>query len=198
VYHESGFRLPIRPARSQFDSASALTRYSQARVVFGAADLYCDVVMKPPELYSDWRIVAGIVLILLGTGNWLVGLNGIVQYRRLVVATSPNADLYRNFDELDARTDGAVLAPLTQDERTVSYAAAQMDFYHAVYLTGCILFALGLMISLMAFIGAIRRDAREAVSKRARELTPYSDDQTFASIDPSQNQPLPAHNGTPS
>ena len=40
--------------------------------------------MKPLELYSDWRIVAGVVLILLGTGNWLVGLNGIVQYRRAV------------------------------------------------------------------------------------------------------------------
>ena len=56
----------------------------------------------------------------------------------------------------------------TQEERTVSYAAAQMDFYHAVYLTGCILFALGLMVALMAFIGAIRRDAREAVKNRER------------------------------
>ena len=152
--------------------------------------------MKPPELYSDWRVVAGVVLILLGTGNWLVGLNGIVQYRRMVVTTSPSAELYRNFDELDARTDGAVLAPLTQDERTVSYAAAQMDFYHAVYLTGCILFALGLMVSLMAFIGAIRRDAREAVNRRTRGQTHF-DDQTFGTTDTGQNQPVPAHNGAP-
>ncbi|HEV3114991.1 MAG TPA: hypothetical protein VGY99_31280 [Candidatus Binataceae bacterium] len=132
------------------------------------------ICMKPPELYSDWRVIAGVVLILLGTGNWLVGLNGIVQYRRLVVETSPSAELYRNLDELDARTDGAVLAPLTQDEKTVSYAAAQMDFYHAVYLIGCILFALGLMVSLMAFIGAIRRDAREAVNRRTRGHTPLT------------------------
>lgn len=168
--------------------------------------------MKPPELYGDWRIIAGVVLILLGTGNWLVGLNGIVQYRRLVVATSPNADLYRNFDELDARTDGAVLAPLTQNERTVSYAAAQMDFYHAVYLTGCILFAGGLMISLMAFIGAIRRDARAAADRRTRghllnsrglgtqslnSQSLNSDDQTFGAADPGQDQPVPAGNGPP-
>jgi hypothetical protein len=153
--------------------------------------------MKPPDLYSDWRVIAGVVLILLGTGNWLVGLNGIVQYRRLVVTRSPSADLYRNFDELDARTDGAVLAPLTQDERTVSYAAAQMDFYHAVYLTGCILFALGLMISLMAFIAAIRRDAREATIKRARSPQNF-DEQTFATADAGQNQPVPAHHRAPS
>ena len=153
--------------------------------------------MKPLELYSDWRIVAGVVLILLGTGNWLVGLNGIVQYRRLVVATSPNADLYRNFDELDARTDGAVLAPLTQDERTVSYAAAQMDFYHAVYLTGCILFALGMMVSLMAFIGTIRREARDALDARFRNQIPHADDQTLGTADARQNQPLPAYNRAP-
>jgi uncharacterized membrane protein YphA (DoxX/SURF4 family) len=155
------------------------------------------IAMKPPELYSDWRIVAGVVLILLGTGNWLVGLNGIVQYRRIVITKAPSAELYRNFDELDAHTDGAVLAPLTQDERTISYAAAQMDFYHAVYLTGCILFALGLMVSLMAFIGAIRRDAREAVDRRARGQTSQSDDPTLAVTDARQNQPVPAHNGAP-
>jgi hypothetical protein len=154
--------------------------------------------VKPPELYSDWRIVAGVVLILLGTGNWLVGLNGIVQYRGLVVPTSPSAELYRNFDELDARTDAAVLAPLTQDEKTVSYAAAQMDFYHAVYLTGCILFALGLMVSLMAFIGAIRRDAREALTQRSLSAAPDYDEQTFGAPDARQDQPVPARNGTAS
>ena len=152
--------------------------------------------MKPLELYNDWSIVAGVVLILLGAGNWLVGLNGIVQYRRMVIASPPSAELYRNFDELDARSGGAVLAPLTQDERTISYAAAQMDFYHAVYLTGCILFALGLIISLMAFIGAIRRDAREAIDRRTRGLMPLPDEQTRAAIDARQNQPVPAHNGT--
>jgi hypothetical protein len=41
-------------------------------------------------------------------------------------------------------------------------------------LIGCILFALGLMVSLMAFIGAIRRDAREAVNRRTRGHTPLT------------------------
>ncbi len=164
--------------------------------------LACSIViahMKLPDLYGDWRVIVGVVLILLGAGNWVVGLNGIVQYRGLVAAaTRPNAELYRNFDELDARTDGAVLAPLNQEERTVSYAAAQMDFYHAVYLTGCILFALGLMVALMAFIGAIRRDAREAVYRIARgdPSQPYG--QAFGAINPRQDQSVPAHNRTPS
>jgi hypothetical protein len=162
----------------------------------------CSIVndgMKLPDLYGDWRIIVGVVLILLGAGNWLVGLYGIVQYRGLgVVATHSNAELYRNFDELDARTDGAVLAPLNQEERTISYAAAQMDFYHAVYLTGCILFALGLMVALMAFIGAIRRDARDTVYRRVRNTPAQPNDQTFRAVNPRQDQSVPAHNGTPS
>lgn len=155
--------------------------------------------MKLPDLYGDWRVIAGVVLIALGAGNWAVGLNGIVQYRGLVVTTGRhNAELYRNFDELDARTDGAVLAPLNQEERTVSYAAAQMDFYHAVYLTGCILFALGLMVALMAFIGAIRRDAREAMYRRVRGDPPEAYGQTFGAVNSRQDQSVLAHNGTPS
>lgn len=143
--------------------------------------------MKPAQLYGDWRIVAGIVLILLGIGNWLVGRNGVVQYRGIVVPSSPNADLYRNFDELDARTGNAVLAPLTQDERTLSYAAAQMDFYHAVYITGCILFAFGLMISLVAFISAIRRDTSESLKKRSRTRIADFDGHTVGVTDARQD-----------
>jgi hypothetical protein len=154
--------------------------------------------MKPPDLYGDWRIIAGVVLILLGTGNWLVGLNGIVQYRRLVIATPySNTELYRNFDELDARTDGAVLAPLTQEERTVSYAAAQMDFYHAVYLTGCFLFALGLMVAVMAFIGAIRRDAREAQDREDRGGSAAIYEPSLRTAHSGQDQSVPAYRRTP-
>jgi hypothetical protein len=201
VYQKRRCQTPIRPGNNRSKDLQAphvCGGVECRRALFLPPPARILICMKPPELFGDWRVVAGVVLMLLGTGNWLVGLNGIVQYRRLVVATSPSAELYRNFDELDARTDGAVLAPLTQDERTVSYAAAQMDFYHAVYLTGCILFALGLMISLMAFIGAIRRDSREAVNRRTRGHTPHSDDQTFGTTDARQNQPVPAHNRAPS
>jgi hypothetical protein len=173
--------------------------YPLSALFFDAAPFILTIRMELPDLYGDWRIIAGVVLILLGTGNWLVGLNGIVQYRRLVVATPySNNELYRNFDELDARTDGAVLAPLNQEERTVSYAAAQMDFYHAVYLTGCFLFALGLMVAVMAFIGAIRRDAREALRARFPGDAPTSYEPAFRTVDARQDQPLSAYRRTPS
>ena len=147
--------------------------------------------MKLPQLYGEWRVMAGLVLLLLGTGNWLVGLSGVRQYRRMVLAkSSPSTELYRNFDELDAHSGAAVLAPLTQEQRTAAYAAAQMDFYHAVYLIGCLLFGVGLMMTLMAFIRAIRRDAGAGpIVTHPSELP---NGPAFGVVDPSQDQPLPA------
>lgn len=125
--------------------------------------------MKLPDLYGDWRVVVGIALLMLGVGNWVVGLDGTSQYRRKLAQlnNAPVADLYRSFDELDPRTDSAVLAPLVQQQRSVSYADAQMDFYHTVYLTGRTMFAAGLVITLLAFIGAIRRDTRRALARKS-------------------------------
>jgi len=102
---------------------------------------------------------------LLGAGNWLVGLTKTEQYSRTLARASEGGvdQSYLSFDELDDRSDSAVLAPLTQQERNVSYANARMDFYHATFLTGQTLFAFGLLVTMIAFIAAIRRDARRAM-----------------------------------
>lgn len=124
--------------------------------------------MKLPDVYGNWRVVAALVMMLLGVGNWLVGLNGTTQYRRKLelLRVRPATEQYRNFDELDARSDDAVLAPLIQNQRNVSYAAAQMDFYHAVYLTGRMLFGAGVIVGLLACLAAIRQDTRRSVAQR--------------------------------
>lgn len=127
--------------------------------------------MKLPDLYRDWRIVAGLVLILLGAGNWVVGFSKTQQYGEIIARTSDTGvdEAYRSFDELDAGEDRGVLQPFTRQERQVSYATVHMDFYHATFIIGQILFALGLVVTLVAFLGAIRRDARRAAGRsRAR------------------------------
>lgn len=121
--------------------------------------------VKPPDLYADGWLIGGLILMLLGAGNWLVGLTKTEQYSHILARASEGGfdQSYLSFDELDDRSDSAVLAPLTQQERNVSYANARMDFYHATFLTGQILFALGLLVVVIAFIAAIRRDARRAM-----------------------------------
>lgn len=118
--------------------------------------------MKLPDVYSDWRIVAGFALVVLGTINWAIGWARTQEYSRIVVGHADVAadEAYRSFDDLDPRTDGAVLAPFTNAQRRVSYATARMDFYHATFLTGQALVLAGIALTLLGFIALIQRDNR--------------------------------------
>lgn len=131
--------------------------------------------MKLPDLYSEWRIVAGLALIVLGAANLTIGLRRTQLYSR-VVAARPEAasgtDI-RSFDELDPNSGGAVLDPFSNEERQVSYATARMDFYHATFLAGQVIIIAGLMLGLWGVIATIQRDARRAL-KRARDKSQAS------------------------
>jgi len=128
--------------------------------------------MKLPEAYRDWRVILGLAVTLLGTGNWLVGRIRTQQYSE-IIASQPNTavdEAYRSFDELDSGAT-AVLEPLTAEQRRVSYATARMDFYHATFLTGYALVISGLALTFAGFLALIRRDARRASARiSVREL----------------------------
>jgi hypothetical protein len=122
--------------------------------------------MKMPDIYHNWRVMLGVALILLGTGNWLVGRHNTEHYGELIRSagsTTPD-QAYRSFDELDAGAV-AVLAPLTAEQRRVSYATARMDFYHATFLAGYALILAGLLLTFGGFLGLIRNDARRATAR---------------------------------
>ena len=120
--------------------------------------------MKLPDIYTDWRIVVGVALILLGAGNWIIGSQRTQTYSRIIAARAHPASLTdsRSFDELEADAGGAVLSPLTEQERQTSYATARMDFYHAAYLAGRAMVLTGVLFTLLGFIAVIQRDSRRA------------------------------------
>jgi hypothetical protein len=128
--------------------------------------------MKMPDVYHNWRAMLGLALILLGSGNWLVGRLNTERYGELIRSAQSAApdQAYRSFDELD---DGAaaVLAPLTAEQRRVSYATARMDFYHATFLTGYVLVLAGLLLTFLGFVGLIRNDARRASARISDEMS---------------------------
>src|SRR5712692_5108857 len=103
--------------------------------------------MKLPDVYSDWKIMTGVVLIALGAGNWLMGIRKTSEYNHSVsmALESHSEPAYRSFEELDANKNQAALEPLIASQRQVSYATARMDFYHVTAITGRVLFAAGLM-----------------------------------------------------
>jgi hypothetical protein len=122
--------------------------------------------MKIPDVYRDWRIMFGLALMLLGTGNWVVGWQKTQFYGQLIASGSRhNSDSAApGFDELEAGASD-VLKPFTTPEREVSYARARMDFYHATFLTGQVLTVTGLIVMLLGFLSVIRRDARRTVRR---------------------------------
>lgn len=126
--------------------------------------------MKLPDVYKDWRIVAGLMLAFVGAGNWIVGLNRTrVASQMIAQAThrSPSTD-YRSFDEVDSTA--GVLQPFAEEEARVSYATARMDFYHVTFLTGQVLVILGLIVTLVGFINVIQRDTRRSMRRLAEEV----------------------------
>jgi hypothetical protein len=130
--------------------------------------------MKPPDLYTDWKVVAGIALVILGASNWFIGLSRTRQYGQMMAAAEDAAAAtdYRSFD---AGTGPAVIEPLTPRERQLSYATARVDFYHATFLTGQVLVLAGVLLALIGFISVIQRDARSSL-RRANSPGPRSDD----------------------
>jgi hypothetical protein len=136
--------------------------------------------MKLPDVYTDWRIVLGVALLLLGIGNWVVGWEKVQQYAQLAASESKSdphgQDSYRRFDELGSDPSEA-LAPLTAEEREVSFARARMDFYNATFMTGRYLVFFGLFLSCIGFLRVISKDTRRTVSRlslRVKAEEPFS------------------------
>lgn len=128
--------------------------------------------MKLPDVYSDWRIVLGLALVLLGAGNWVIGLNRTERYSRIIahaIAANPD-EAYRSFDELDSLTGSAVLEPFNHEQRRVSYATARMDYYHATFIVGQVLTIAGLLLVLLGFTVVIQSDARRALRRIRRQF----------------------------
>lgn len=109
--------------------------------------------------------MAGLMLVFLGAGNWIIGLNKARLASQMIAQaahTSPSSD-YRSFDEVDSA--GAVLKPFTEEEARVSYATARMDFYHVTFLSGQAMVIVGLVLTLIGFINVIQRDTRRSIRR---------------------------------
>lgn len=123
--------------------------------------------MKIPDVYHDWRIMFGLALMLLGTGNWIVGWQKTQLYGELIATEArDHVDASAHgFDELETDSGNDVLRPFITPERQLSYTRARMDFYHATFLTGQVLAIAGLIVTLLGFLSVIRRDARRTIRR---------------------------------
>jgi len=117
--------------------------------------------MKPKDLYSSRVLVAGILLLFLGIGNWIVGAVQVTQYRDLLRSHSKTGleESYRSFQELTREKNQGILRRINEDREKYNAARVKLDFSYVVLRGGRLLFLLGLGLALFAVIKLIRQDA---------------------------------------
>jgi len=116
--------------------------------------------VKPKDIYSNYLLVAAMILLILGIGNWIVGAVQVTKYQKMLRNTAKTGleDSYRSFQELDHRKNKEVLRRINEGREKYNVARVKVDFYYVVLGGGRLLFFLGLFSTFFVSIRLIRQD----------------------------------------
>jgi Flp pilus assembly protein TadB len=123
--------------------------------------------MKIREMHSSWLLVAGLICMLMGVGNWTVGAIETSKYQALLFKTARTGleENYRSFQELDHQKNEEVLRRINEDRDRFNGARVKLNFFYVVLAGGRVLFFLGAVLSLMAVVRLIRYDAHIKIKR---------------------------------
>jgi hypothetical protein len=107
----------------------------------------------------DSLLPIGLLLIVIGFGNWYTGVDKGAEYERLLAAGNlpTSVDDYEDFRYLTARTTATLLGPLQRGSDEYTLANAKLDFYRVVQSGGRLLVILGLFCSAASVIRSWQR-----------------------------------------
>lgn len=99
-------------------------------------------------------IVAGLVLVLLGFGNWVTGHAKVVEHEQLLasISTPVRVQEYEEFNQLTARTNARLLRPLQAKNDVRTATVQKLDFYRVVESGGRLVMLFGLFTVVVALI----------------------------------------------
>ena len=108
-----------------------------------------------------WRHPAfpiGIVLVMLGLGNWLVSRDKVVDYARRASAPAPLArpDALSDYKRLTPRTNATLLERLHRGLGDYGFADAKRDFYTVMQSGGRFIAAAGFLLIGWGLVGRWR------------------------------------------
>jgi hypothetical protein len=123
--------------------------------------------MKARDVYSDHALIAGILLLFLGLGNWIVGAMESSRFEGLVQRTAQTGleEKYTLFRQLDQQKNEEVLRRITEDREKYNAARVKLEFFYVVLGGGQLLVFLGLLVTSFALMRIIRRDGIARVSQ---------------------------------
>ncbi len=128
--------------------------------------------MKLKDIYSSYLLVAALILLSLGLGNWVYGAVEVTKYQRMLGRT-PHTGLensYQSFQELDQRKSEEVLRRINEGRERSNAAQIKVDFYYVVLAGGRLLFFMGLFLTFLGFIRLIRQDTLAKIRRLNSKL----------------------------
>ena len=123
--------------------------------------------MKVREIYTNTLFVSGLICLVMGVGNWTVGVVETSKYQALLYKTARTGleESYRSFQELDHQKNGEVLRRINADREKYNGARVKLIFFYVVLIGGRVLFFVGAILSLIALVRLIRRDTRAKIKR---------------------------------
>jgi hypothetical protein len=123
--------------------------------------------MKLREIYSSHLMVLGLVCLVLGIGNWTVGVIESSKYQALLYKTARTGleESYRNFQQLDHQKNEEVLQRINEDREKYNGARVKLNFFYIVLMGGRLLLFIGAILTLAAMVSLIRRDTQVKIKR---------------------------------
>jgi hypothetical protein len=96
----------------------------------------------------------GVVLLLLGIGNWYTGIDKIAEYERALAmpAAPPAVEAAEDYPDLTPRSRATLLRALGPQASDDAAVRAKLDFYRVVHTGGRVLTLLGLCLAAAGLI----------------------------------------------
>ena len=117
--------------------------------------------MKARHLYLNPLFAFGVVLVLLGAGNWIVGAVQVAHYRGLVDAGSKAGpdDSSASSRELSWSKNTEILGRIHEEREKYNAARIKVNFFYVVLRGGLLLFFTGFGFGVFALVKTLRQDA---------------------------------------
>jgi len=127
--------------------------------------------MKAKDIYSSYWLMAGILSLVLGIGNWIIGAVETAKYQNLLQKTRQTGleESYRSFQELDYEKNEEVLQRINEDRDKYNAARVKLNFFYVVLTGGRVLFLIGALLTFLALTRLIRQDT----SNKMKQLKGY-------------------------
>ena len=121
------------------------------------------------SLLRNPLLPVGLLLVILGFGNWYTGWDKTREHEALLAAGKLPAPVehFEEFEELNARTNATLLGTLQRGTDASSIINAKLDFYKVVQSGGRMLMLVGLFCTAA---GLIHLWYRQRVAERGTAI----------------------------